>query len=50
MNIRDVTRQIRISRKIVMEHAMESLSVENTQALVIIAFDYVGNNLSKLLS
>ncbi|UKZ82941.1 hypothetical protein TrVFT333_010741 [Trichoderma virens FT-333] len=43
MNIRDVTRQIRISRKIVMEHAMESLSVENTQALVIIAFDYMGS-------
>lgn len=43
MSIQDVTRQIRISRSTVMENAMESLSIENTQALVIIAFDYVGD-------
>lgn len=41
MNVQDVTRQIRVSRKTVMSHVMEALSVENTQALVIIAFDYV---------
>ncbi|PKK51385.1 hypothetical protein CI102_3871 [Trichoderma harzianum] len=43
MSIQDVTRQIRISRSTVMENAMESLSIENTQALVIIAFDYMGS-------
>lgn len=42
MSIQDVSRQIRVSRQTVMAHAMESLSVENTQALIIIAFDYVG--------
>lgn len=41
MSVQDVARQIRVSRKAVMSHAMESLSVQNTQALVIIAFDYV---------
>ncbi|KAK6444919.1 hypothetical protein FP744_10001167 [Trichoderma asperellum] len=43
MNVQDVTRQIRVSRKTVMSHVMEALSVENTQALVIIAFDYMGS-------
>ncbi|KAM0257241.1 hypothetical protein ACHAQJ_004479 [Trichoderma viride] len=43
MCLQDVTRQIRISRKTVMTHAMESLSIENTQALIIIAFDYMGS-------
>ncbi|KAL7931468.1 hypothetical protein V8C35DRAFT_309595 [Trichoderma chlorosporum] len=43
MSIQDVTRQIRISRRCVMEHAMESLSIENTQAMVIIAFDHMGS-------
>lgn len=41
MSVHDVTRQIHASRRTVMSHAMESLSIENTQALVIIAFDYV---------
>lgn len=41
MSVHDVARQIRVSRRAVMSHAMESLSIENTQALVIIAFDYV---------
>jgi hypothetical protein len=41
LNVRDVAKQIRVSRRAVMSHAMESLSVQNTQALVIIAFDYV---------
>lgn len=41
MRAQDVARQIRVSRRAVMSHAMESLSVQNTQALVIIAFDYV---------
>lgn len=49
MSIQDVTRQIRISRSTVMENAMESLSIENTQALVIIAFDYVGDIYSMVL-
>ncbi|UKZ61429.1 uncharacterized protein TrAtP1_002694 [Trichoderma atroviride] len=43
MSVQDVTRQIRISRSAVMSHAMESLSIQNTQALVIIAFDYMGS-------
>jgi hypothetical protein len=41
MSVQDVARQIRVSRRAVMSHAMESLSIQNTQALVIIAFDYV---------
>lgn len=41
MSVHDVARQIRVSQGTVMSHAMESLSIENTQALVIIAFDYV---------
>lgn len=43
MRAQDVARQIRVSRRAVMSHAMESLSVQNTQALVIIAFDYMGS-------
>ncbi|KOS18591.1 putative transcriptional regulatory protein [Escovopsis weberi] len=45
MTASDVTRQIRTSRRAVVTHAMESLSVENTQALVILAFDYIGSGL-----
>ncbi|KAL7920251.1 sugar transporter domain-containing protein [Trichoderma austrokoningii] len=43
MSIQDVAKQIRVSRRAVMSHAMESLSIQNTQALVIIAFDYMGS-------
>lgn len=41
MTLEDAARQIRISRTAVMLNAMESLSLENTQALVFLAFDYV---------
>ncbi|KAJ5798284.1 uncharacterized protein N7503_007580 [Penicillium pulvis] len=37
----NVDRQIRLSRKVVMLHAMQSVSVENMQALIFLAFDYV---------
>jgi hypothetical protein len=37
----EATRQIRRSRNVVMLCGMDSLSVENLQALVLIAFDYV---------
>jgi hypothetical protein len=42
MTLTDVERQIRVSRRVVMLNAMESLSIENTQALIFVAFDYVG--------
>ncbi|KAJ5928337.1 hypothetical protein N7466_007293 [Penicillium verhagenii] len=38
----DVERQIKLSRNIVMLHAMQSVSVENMQALIFLAFDYMG--------
>jgi hypothetical protein len=37
----EMRRQVRISRNVVTLHAMGSLSVENLQALIILAFDYV---------
>lgn len=37
----DVGRQIKLSRKVVMFHAVQSVSVENMQALIFLAFDYV---------
>ena len=43
MTLEDVERQIRISRRAVMLNAMGSLSLENTQALVFLAFDYLGS-------
>ncbi|OIW32798.1 hypothetical protein CONLIGDRAFT_660573 [Coniochaeta ligniaria NRRL 30616] len=43
MALEDAERQIRISRRAVMLNAMESLSLENTQALVFLAFDYMGS-------
>lgn len=36
-----VETQIKLSRKIVMLHAMQSVSIENIQALIFLAFDYV---------
>ncbi|KAL1868229.1 hypothetical protein VTK73DRAFT_3791 [Phialemonium thermophilum] len=43
-----IRRQICESRKLVLLHAMESLSVENTQALIFLAFDHMGSgNLSR---
>lgn len=41
MSLQDVERQIRISRKVVVLNAMDSLSVEHIQALIFLAFDYV---------
>lgn len=41
LNHIDVERQIKLSRKVVMLHAMQSVSVENMQALIFLAFDYV---------
>ncbi|KAJ5765699.1 hypothetical protein N7520_005258 [Penicillium odoratum] len=38
----DVESQIRVSRRTVLLHAMQSLSVESMQALVVLAFDYMG--------
>lgn len=38
---RQMEKQIRISRSVVMLNAMETLSVENLQALIIVAFDKV---------
>ncbi|KAJ5548571.1 hypothetical protein N7513_005805 [Penicillium frequentans] len=38
----DVGRQIKLSRKVVMFHAVQSVSVENMQALIFLAFDYMG--------
>ena len=37
----EMRRQVRISRNVVTLHAMGSLSVENLQALIVLAFDYV---------
>ncbi len=48
LSVEDVERQIRISRKAVMINAMESLSVENTTALIFLAFDYVSEFLNFL--
>jgi hypothetical protein len=39
----EVERQVRVSRNVVTLHAMGSLSVENLQALVILAFEYVSH-------
>jgi hypothetical protein len=39
----EMKQQVRVSRNVVTLHAMGSLSVENLQALIILAFDYVGN-------
>ncbi|KAB5576333.1 hypothetical protein GE09DRAFT_620751 [Coniochaeta sp. 2T2.1] len=41
MTLEDVQRQIRISRRAVMLNAMDSLSIENTQALAFLAFDFM---------
>lgn len=41
MALENAERQIRVSRRAVVLNAMESLSVENTQALAFLAFDYV---------
>lgn len=41
MSKEEAIRQIRRSRNVVMLSGMDSLSVENLQALVLIAFDYV---------
>jgi hypothetical protein len=41
MTLEDTERQISVSRRAVMLNAMGSLSLENTQALVFLAFDYV---------
>lgn len=38
-----IEHQIRVSRNIVLLNAMNSLSIENLQALALIAFDRVGN-------
>ena len=43
MTLEDAKRQIRVSRRIVMMSAMEALSIENTQALIFLAFDYVSS-------
>jgi hypothetical protein len=43
MTVEDVEHQIRVSRRAVVLNAMESLSLENTQALVFLAFDYMGS-------
>lgn len=44
----DMHRQMRLSRNIVTKNAMEDLSVEKLQALIILAFDHIGEgNLSK---
>ena len=37
----DMKRQVRASRNVVTLHGMGSLSVENLQALIVLAFDYV---------
>lgn len=37
----DVDRQVRLSREVVMRNAMDRMSLENVQALVILAFDHV---------
>jgi hypothetical protein len=44
----EVRRQVRVSRNVVTLHAMGSLSVENLQALIVLAFDYVSYLLSWL--
>ena len=41
MTVEDVQRLIRTSRRAVMLNAMDSLSIENTQALAFLAFDFV---------
>ncbi|KAJ5299788.1 hypothetical protein N7476_011345 [Penicillium atrosanguineum] len=38
----DAERQIKVSRRVVMLHAMQSLSIESIQALVFLAFDFMG--------
>lgn len=37
----DIDRQVRLSREVVMRNAMDRLSLENVQALIIITFDHV---------
>ena len=43
----EMKRQVRISRNVVTLHAMGSLSVEKLQALILLAFDYVSDRLSR---
>ncbi len=43
MTPEEVERQIRVSRKAVLFNAMDSLSIENTEALIFLAFDYVSH-------
>jgi hypothetical protein len=44
-----VERQIRTSRRVVTLHAMQSLTVDNLQALIFLAFDYVSCQKSSAL-
>jgi hypothetical protein len=37
----DIDRQVRLSREVVMRNAMDRMSLENVQALIIITFDHV---------
>ena len=46
----EIKRQVRVSRNVVTLHAMGSLSVENLQALIVLAFDYVSHLLSWLFT
>ncbi|KAL1909017.1 hypothetical protein Sste5344_005148 [Sporothrix stenoceras] len=45
LTTRQVTRQIRLSRRAVQLNALDGLSFINTQALIFLAFDYMGSGL-----